>query len=454
MVAARAAETMLRLEELGADTLWVVYHNYGALSQGKVVPRHRFADVAQNGVTFARANWDFAMTDDQLPHAGFAADSGDFRVVPDPDTIVAMAHRPGVAQAYGWLADADLEPWAGDPRGRLRAAVATLAARGIEVSMAFETEFVLAARDGSDWVPSDRSRMFVIDEVDARWPWVADVLGSLDAAGIPVHQFAKEYGPAQYELSFLPTDPVAAVDQFLLARQLVKALAGREGLSATFMPRPWTDLPANGVHVHVSLTGGDGRALIPDPVDPSALSETGRQAVAGLLDHSAALCALTAPSPNSYRRLQPGSWAPAHRCWGFGNRAALVRVPGTGDGRHLEYRLADATANPYLLATGILAAIDDGLERRLEPPPPATVDVGHLEDDEALAAGFDRLPSDPLAALAALEADAVLREALGPVIPDHYQGVKRFEAELASAAERDAADGGAAWHRWCWLETV
>ncbi len=454
MVAARAAETMHRLEELGADSLWVVYHNYGALTQGKVVPRHRFQDVARNGVTFARANWDFAMTDDQLPHAGFAADSGDFRVVPDPDTIVAIAHRPGVAQAYGWLVDARFEPWLGDPRGRLRAAVAALAARGISVSMAFETEFVLAARDGSDWVPSDRSRMFVIDEVDARWPWVSDVLDSLHAAGIPVHQFAKEYGPAQYELSLLPTDPVAAVDGFLLSRQLVKALARREELSASFMPKPWTDLPANGVHVHVSLSGADGRALVPDPADPSALSETGRQAVAGMLDHGVALCALTAPSPNSYRRLQPGSWAPAHRCWGFGNRAALVRVPGPGDGRRLEYRLADATANPYLLATGILAAIDDGLERRLEPPPPATVDVGHLEDDEAFSAGFERLPADPLAALGALDADAVLQAALGPVIADHYPRVKRFEAGLASAAERDAADGGAAWHRWCWLETV
>jgi glutamine synthetase len=129
-------------------------------------------------------------------------------------------------------------------------------------------------------------------------------------------------------------------------------------------------------------------------------------------------------------------------------------VPGTGDGRHLEYRLADATANPYLVATGILAAIDDGLKRHLEPPPPATVDVGHLDDDEARAAGFDRLPGDPLTALAALDADTVLRAALGPVIADHYPRVKRLEAELASAAELDASDDGAAWHRWCWLETV
>jgi glutamine synthetase len=221
------------------------------------------------------------------------------------------------------------------------------------------------------------------------------------------------------------------------------------------MPKPRTDLPGNGLHVHVSLVGPDGVEAIPDPAS-ERLSPTGEHAIAGLLEHADGLAALSAPTPNSYRRLQPGSWAPAHRCWGFGNRAALVRVPGRGDGRHLEFRLADATANPYLLVTGLLAAIADGLARRLPLQPAVEVDVGHLDDDAALALGAARLPRDPDRALDALCEDAVLIEALGPVIRDHYPAMKRFEAELCRAGDPAAADSAVvtAWEQHAYLEHV
>ena len=452
-----ASEVLRRLDACDARYLWVTYHNYSALSQGKVVPRQRFDEVARTGVSFALANWDFAITDDQLPHAGFAADSGDFRVVPDPATVVPLPHRPGVAQAFGWLETSGGDPWPGDPRARLRAQVEALAGRGLVASMAFEAEFVLAV-EGSDgdWAPSDRGRMFVIDEIDARWAWCARVLEVLDSAGVPVHQMAKEYGPAQYEISLMPADPVTAADRFLLMRQLVKALARDAGLVATFMPRPWSELPANGLHTHISLVGVDGDQAIPDPADAGALSPIGRAAIAGLLAHADAQCALGAATRNSYRRLQPGSWAPAHRCWGFGNRAALVRVPGHGPGRHIEYRLGDASANPYLHATGLLAAIGHGLDRQLTLPEPAVIDVGHLSDDEALAAGFDRLPTGLLPALSALDTDAILGEALGPVIREHYPRVKRFELELGERVPADEAtvEGILQWDRRTYLEAV
>lgn len=442
-----------RLTSMGARHLWLVYHNYSSLAQAKSVPAVRFADAVRSGVSFARANWDFAITDDQLPHPGFGADSGDFRVLPDPATLIALPHRPGVAQAYGWLVDDD-GPWPGDPRARLRGQVDRLAALGFGVRMAYEAEFVLLGRaaDGT-LVPDDRGRMFTIDEVEARWAWSARVLDALHAAGIAVHQFAREYGPGQYELSLLPAGPLQATDHFQLARQLVRALARDDDRVASFMPKPRTDLPGNGLHVHVSLVAPDGTEAIPDPAS-EGLSAVGQQAVAGLLEHAEGLAALVAPTPNSFRRLQPGSWAPAHRCWGFGNRAALVRVPGRGGGRHLEFRLADATANPYLLATGLLAAIADGLERRLPLPPAVEVDVGHVSDDEALALGAARLPRDPDAAVDALVADTVLLDALGPVIREHYPAMKRFEAELCRAADPGATEPAVvtAWEQHAYLE--
>jgi glutamine synthetase len=221
------------------------------------------------------------------------------------------------------------------------------------------------------------------------------------------------------------------------------------------MPKPRTELAGNGLHVHVSLVGPNGADALPDPAS-DGLTPTGEHAIAGLLEHADGLAALAAPTPNSYRRLQPGSWAPAHRCWGFGNRAALVRVPGRGAGRHLEFRLADASANPYLLATGLLAAIVDGLERHIALPPSVEVDVGHLPDADAAALGAPRLPADPEQAVAALTSDAVLLAALGPVIAEHYPAMKRLEAALCRAAAPASGDRAAVtdWERHAYLEHV
>jgi glutamine synthetase len=438
----RAAATLERLEALDATALWVVYHDYAGLGRAKAVPHGRFGDVAHEGVTFAMANWDLAITDHQVPHPVFGADSGDFRAVPDPRSIVAVPHRPGVAQAFARLTDDLGEPWAGDPRALLERQVDRLTALGIGVSCAFEAEFVLvAASEGPGALLHDRSRMFTVDELDARWPVGERYLDGLDRAGVRVHQLAKEYGPGQFEVSLLPRAPLPAVDEWLLARQFAKAVAREQGLVASFMPKPFTDLPGNGLHVHLGLYGTrqDGTELVGDPDDDRRLAPTGASAVAGLLAHAAGQTALGPPSPTSPKRLQPGSWAPAHVAWGHGNRAALVRIPGRGRPRHLEYRSGDATANPYLHLTGLLAAIADGIERSLDVLPEADLDVGHLSDGAAAAAGHPRLPDHLSAALDALEADPVLLDALGPVVPEHYLAVKRFEV-ASYLAESGAAE--------------
>jgi glutamine synthetase len=448
-------ELVARLEEAGARYLWLAYHNYSGLAQAKALGRDRFAEAAVRGAAFAKANWDFTITDAQHPHAAFAAHTGDFRVLPDPETLVRLSYRTGVAQAFGWLED-DQGPWAGDPRARLRDQVDRFRALGRHVAVAFESEFMLLRRTDAGWSPDDHGRMFTVDEIEARWSWCDHVLGALETAGIAVHQLAREYGTAQYELSLLPSDPVRAADRFLLARQIVRAMARDAGLVATFMPKPWTDAAGNGLHVHISTEDAHGTAVIPDPEDPGSLSGEGGKAVAGLLAHAAGQAALSTPTPDSYKRLLPGSWAPAHICWGFGNRAALVRIPGIGPGRHIEYRLADASANPYILLTGLLAAALDGMTRSLELPAPAELDVGHLSGEEAAAAGWTRLPDRPEAALDALEADPILMDALGPVIGPHYLAIKRFEdAEyLAATGVSPGVTEVTDWERQAYLEHV
>jgi glutamine synthetase len=426
---ARAAATLARLAELDVDALWVVYHDYAGLGRAKAVPRGRFEEVAADGVTFAMANWDLAVTDEQVPHPVFGAESGDFRAVPDPATVVRVPHRPRVAQALTWLADDTGQPWAGDPRAALARQVEGLVRLGIAVRVAFEAEFVVVAGTDPSALLDDTGRMFAVEGLDGRWPLGARVLDDLDAAGIAVHQFAKEYGPGQFEVSLLPAEPLVAADAFLLARQLIRAAAREMGLSASFMPKPYTDLPGNGLHVHLGLTRADDPAvdLIADPDDPTRLAASAGPAIAGLLEHARGQSALSSPTPNSYKRLLPGSWAPAHVSWALGNRSALVRVPGRGAGRHLEVRSGDAAMNPYLHLAGLFASIADGVSRDLAMPPEARVDVGHLSDDESATAGFGRLPSNLPAALDAFEADDVLRDAIGPLITSHYLDVKRFE---------------------------
>jgi glutamine synthetase len=426
------ADTLARLRGLDADALWVVYHDYAGLGRAKAVPRARFDEVAAEGVTFAMANWDLAITDEQVPHPVFGADSGDFRAVPDPSALVEIPHRPGVAQAFARLTDDAGQPWDGDPRAALAAQIRRLRDLGVVVKAAFEAEFVVV--DGTDPAAllADAGRMFAVEGLDERWPMAARILADLDATGVAVHQVAKEYGPGQYEVSLLPTDPLAAADRYLLARQLIRAAARADGATASFMPKPYAELPGNGLHVHLGLTSATDPSvdLVADAEDPSRVAATAGPAIAGLLAHAVGQSALASPTANSFKRLLPGSWAPAHVSWAIGNRAALIRIPGRGAGRHLEIRGGDAGMNPYLHLTGLLASIADGVERQLPAPPEARVDVGHLTDEEAEAAGFARLPDDLPGALDAFEADDVLTAALGPVIARHYVDVKRFESEL------------------------
>ena len=298
--------------------------------------------------------------------------------------------------------------------------------------------------------------MFSQAALDARWSLLAAILDGLSAMGIAAHQIAKEFGPAQYELSLLPAGPVAAVDGFLAARDLVKALARDRGILATFMPKPTEDLPGSGLHVHIGILDADGEDALTDRSDPAGLSSTGGAAVAGLLAHAAGQTALGAPTPNSFKRLLPGSWAPAHAIWAVGNRSALVRIPSTGPGQHLEYRSGDMGANLYLHLTGLLASVIDGLDRGADMPPPVQADVGHLADEAAAALGATRLPTRLDVALEALEADAILGDALGPLIVRHYLAVKRFEWSSYLAGSGLAADDirVSDWERATYLEPL
>ena len=436
-----------RIEAAGLRGLWIVFHDYSARACAKWVPRAAIPDALTGGGVFARANLDFTIDDRQAEQPGFGADSGDFFARPDPTTFAPLPYRPGIGRVLSYLHTEDGALWEGCPRGRLDAQLAALAARGLTARVAFEPEFTLLRRDDSGgYVPADAHTMYSVDRLAAHTPLLEAIEAALTAQGIAVIQLGGEYGAGQLEINLAHETPLKAADDLLTFRETVRTLARDAGTPATFMPKPFAASAGNGVHLHLSLRAAAGDADRSCGDGPLGLSDELTQFLGGVLAHARALCGVSAPTVNSYKRLQPASWAPAHVAYAGGNRAALVRVPGASR-RRIEFRAGDHTANPYLLLTALLAAGIDGLDRRLDPGPPASGDLGHLPAAELARQGVALLPRGAGEALDAVEADDVVMAALGPVCGPEFLRIKRVEL---ARYERHVSQ----WERDVYLERV
>jgi glutamine synthetase len=254
---------------------------------------------------------------------------------------------------------------------------------------------------------------------------------ALLAQRIPVEMYYPESGPGQHELTIRYTTALAAADRQVIFRETAHAVAARHGLLASFLPKVFETKAGSGCHLHLSLWR-DGRNIFPDPEGAGGLSATGRAFLAGVLHHLPALCAILAPTPNSYRRLKPRYWSGAFRCWGPDNREAAVRVPSGPSGKgsaHFEIKTADASANPYLACAAAIAAGLDGVRRNLDPGPAVTVDPGDLSESERAERGIEPLPADLGEAVDRLQQEDVLLEAMGPELARAFLAVRRAEWE-------------------------
>jgi len=419
-----------RIAAAGSRGLWIVFHDYSARACAKWIPRATIPDALTGGGVFARANLNFTIDDQQVDSPHFGADSGDFFARPDPATFAPLPYRPGIGRVLSYLHTEDGALWEGCPRGRLDAQIAALAARGLTARVAFEPEFTLLRRDESanpkGYVPADAHTMYSVDRIAAHTELLDAIEAALTAQGIGVIGIGSEYGAGQLEINLAHETPLKATDDLLTFRETVRTLARDAGLLATFMPKPFAEAAGNGVHVHLSLRAADGVADRSTGDGPLGLSGELAHFLGGVLAHARALCGVGAPTVNSYKRLQPASWAPAHVAYAGGNRAALVRVPGATR-RRIEFRAWDHTANPYLALTALLAAGIDGLDRGLDPGPPASGDLGHLPAAELARQGIALLPRGAGEALDAVEADAVVMAALGPVCGPELLRIKRTE---------------------------
>lgn len=339
----------------------------------------------------------------------------DMLLVPDPSTLVRTDAT--LARAACNVVTLDGSPWPADPRSTLQGLVEAddLAA---DWTAAPELEFYLLDSGGE---PIDRGGYF--DEVEG--PGIAVVRAAsarMDACGIEVAACHLEAGPGQYEIDLAPLPPLPLADALVLAKQLIREVAGEHGMQATFMARPRGGAPGSGLHLH------QRSARLLD--DGGKLTADGGSYVAGLLTHARGLSALAAPNVNSYKRLHSGPEAPGAVVWAHAHRGALVRVSSyRGEGASIEYRGADPSANPYLLIAGLLVTGADGIDAGLELPPPLEEDLRSFDPAASDSVRFEPLPRDLDQALDALLADDLLVDAFDDQLLSRLVDGRRAEAE-------------------------
>jgi glutamine synthetase len=366
---------------------------------------------------------------------------GEIRLVPDPDTFRVLPYAPNTGAMLVDHVQLDGSPAPVDQRSFLKRMEARLAEQGARLEVAFENEFSLADVADGAYVPIDSGLCFSTISATAAQDYVDELAAALEAQEIPLEQYYSELGHGQHEISTGHVPALRAADEQLLVRETIRGVAVRHGMVASLAPKPWPENAGNGGHIHFSLWDADGsRNRFHDASAADALSGEARSFIAGVLTHLPGLCALAAPSFNSYHRILPQYWAGAFVCWGHDNREAPVRVPSLFRGleeasTNAELKCADASSNPYLAVGGLIAAGLDGIERGLEPPEPVEVDPATMDEGEREARGIVPLPATQADALDALAADEVLKDALGPVLAESYLAVRRSEWEAYSAGD-------------------
>ena len=360
----------------------------------------------------------------------------DMLAKPDPSTFSILpwrAEAPGTARMFCDIMLPDGNPSYADPRYVLKRTLARAAEMGFTFYTHPEIEFFLfeeKPKRGEAPVPVDSGGYFDHTPNVVGHDFRRQAITMLEAMGISVEFSHHEGAPGQQEIDLRYADALSTADNIMTFRLVVKEVALEQGVFASFMPKPFTDHPGSGMHVHLSLFEGDRNAFH-EAGAPYQLSRVGRSFIAGLLRHAPEITAITNQWVNSYKRLHGGGEAPAFMSWGHNNRSALVRVPmykpGKGNSTRIELRSPDSACNPYLSFAVILAAGLKGIEMEYELPEGAEDDVWSLTPAERRALGIAPLPTDLAEAIAAMEKSELVAETLGEHVFDHFLRNKRAE---------------------------
>lgn len=403
----------------GIKYFMVTFTDLFGSQRAKIVPARIIDDVAEGGAGFAGfATW-----------LDLTAAHPDMLAVPDTDAVIQLPWRPEVAWVPANCVMSG-KPLDQAPRNVLRQLIDEAAKDGLNMKTGVEPEFFLLTPEGDRVAdPHDTAVKPCYDQqaIMRRYDVISEVSDYMLEMGWEPYQSDHEDAIGQFEMNWNFDDALVSSDKLSFFKFMMKSVAEKHGLRATFMPKPFPTLTGSGMHVHLSIWSPDGtQNLFVDKSKELGLSELGRNFLGGLMEHASALAAITNPTVNSYKRINAprtisgSTWAPNSVTWTGDNRTHMVRVlPG-----RIEHRLPDGAANPYLMHAVILAAGLDGVRRKLDPGSRSDIDMytdGHLITDAP------KLPLNLLDALRAFEADTVLCDLMGPGFAKAFVRQKRRE---------------------------
>ncbi len=429
--------------DAGVRLIRFLYTDNGGIIRAKASHITSLRRRIDDGIGLTVAMQAMNMLDQLAPVEGMGP-VGEIRLVPDPASFKILPYAPDTAAMTTDMMTLDGLPWGACPRSFLKRQIAAAADLDISLQMVVELEWSLAEKytkpDGTEsFRPVDESLCFSTTGFLITQDVINDLVIALEQQGIQPEQFYAELGHGQQELSVVHAEPLTAADNHIFTREAIRAVSYRHGLYASLAPKPFLDQAGNGGHIHFSLWDkAHKRNVMYDPANPYGISRVGLHFIAGVLDHLPGLLAITCPSYNSYRRLQPHFWSSAYTVWGPDNREGAVRVASRfksdeEGSANAELKAADLAANPYLAFGTLIAAGLDGVRRQLDPGEATLVDPGNYTDAERARRGIKRFPTTLTETLDALEQDHVLVEALGPMLSTSYLAVKRKEVETFSA---------------------
>ena len=377
---------------------------------------------------------------------GFARiNESDMYLKPDYNTFVILPWRQknGVAAAriICDVAKTDGSPFAGCPRVNLKRVLAEARALGYTMNVGTECEFFLFNRDTeglSTTDTHDAAGYFSVDPEDSGTDCRREIIETLEKMGFEIEASHHEVARGQHEVNFKYADALTCADNTVTFKWVVKTIARRYNLHATFMPKPVFGINGSGMHTNQSLFNLDGGNAFFDPKGPLQLSRVAYHYIAGIAEHARGFAAVTNPLVNSYKRLVPGYEAPVYVAWSASNRSALMRIPASrGLSTRVEVRCPDPTCNPYLAFAMMLNAGLDGIKRELEPPKSVDVNIFKLTPNQMKRAKIDALPASLKEALNEMKKDPLARETLGDHIFEKYLIGKEKEWDAYRTAVTD-----------------
>ncbi|MDP3038301.1 MAG: type I glutamate--ammonia ligase [Deltaproteobacteria bacterium] len=359
-------------------------------------------------------------------------DESDMVAIPDPTTFAILPWRPkekGVARVFCDIVTPDGKPFEGDPRYTLKKNLDKAKKMGFTYYVGPELEYFYF-KDANSTEVLDKGGYFDMIPRDEALDLRRETVLFCEALGMKIEYSHHEVAPSQHEIDMRYEDALTMADNVMTYRLVVKEVAYRQGVYATFMPKPLFGENGSGMHTHMSLFKGKRNAFF-DPKGQYNLSQNARYFIGGLLKYAPEFTAITCQWVNSYKRLVPGYEAPVYLSWAQRNRSDLIRIPmykpGKEEATRIEFRSPDPACNPYLTFSVMLAAGLAGMEEKIEPPDPVEANVYKMSAEERERRGIKQLPGSLSEAIQLTEKSKLVREALGDHVFDHFIENKKVE---------------------------